>query len=175
MSNEAATNAFLKDEGPTPERIGKGDLSLINGVYGRLYCSHIAKMAANGKLVRPGEDEKLNITRAQAAERLARDYYLSAFFPKVTANLTRIGGKSGYETSEIDRMTATDRYIHAMRSLSWNDRIFARAIIIDDLSFSDYIRAYPVLCGNGRTYNALRLRLIQALDLIDVSYQKKKG
>ena len=114
--------------------------------------------------------------RLGAAERLLSDYEFSGFMPSVPCALAFGARGTSRRDTNVDRISAADRYIEAVKACGPMFYPVIRHFVLDDLSLTDWA-AVNVLPNNGRTAEEACRRLSAALDRVGQAYEclKERG
>lgn len=116
------------------------------------------------------------VRRLQAAKRLVSDYEFSGFAVSIPCCLTLGTRGTSRRDTNVDKISAADRYIEAARACGPMFYPVIRHFVLDDLSLTDWA-AVNVLPNNGRTAEEACQRLSAALDRVGQAYEclKERG
>lgn len=120
------------------------------------------RLYENGLL---GEDNRSAMRRYSAGQRFYSDWQHSQFNP----DFRSLYGQNEYD---IDRLTATDRYIKANAAITPAWKYFVRSVLIDNKSVDAFIRFHPIYNRTADEKAVLLLTLQDALDEIAGAYEK---
>lgn len=111
-----------------------------------------------------GENSRSAMRRYSAGDRFYTDWEHSQFNP----DFRSLSGQNKYD---IDRLTATDRYIKANAAITPSWQYFVRSVLIDNKSVDVFIRFHPIFNRTAEEKAVLLLTLQDALDQIAEAYE----
>lgn len=111
-----------------------------------------------------GTDNRSVMRRYSSGDRFYTDWEHSQFNP----DFRSLSGRNEYD---IDRLTATDRYIKANAAITPAWQYFVRSVLIDNKSVDAFIRFHPIFNRTAEEKAVLLLTLQDALDQIAEAYE----